>query len=101
MTPESGVDRPNEACRVGSITRSQCVPFGFAVDLAPEALPQAAQTLAVNAGFKTAEPPVEPAGATLSADGVNIGECRIQPRATLPNDAFVLNVVTGLLPTEP
>jgi len=100
-TLEGDADAPNEAWRVVSVTRKQRVPFGFAVDLAPEALPQAAQTLAVDAGFETAEPPVEPAGATLSADGADVGECWIQPRATLPNDAFVPNVVTGLLPIEP
>ena len=99
-TLEGDADEPHEAWRVVSLTRNQRVPFGFAVALAPEALPQAAQTLAADSGFNTAEPPVEPAGVTLSADGTTIGECWIQPRATLPNDAFVPNVLTGLLPIE-
>ena len=99
-TLEGDADAPNEAWRVASVTRDQRVPFGFAVDLAPEALPQAAQTLAADSGIETAPPPTEPAGTTLSADGADIGECWIQPRATLPNDAFVPNVVTGLLPIE-
>ena len=100
-TLEGDADAPNEAWRVASVTRNQRVPFGFAVDLVPEALPQAAQTLAADSGFETAAPPTEPAGTTLSADGDDIGECWIQPRATLPNEAFVPNVVTGLLPIEP
>ena len=39
-TLEGDADAPNEAWRVASVTRDQRVPFGFAVDLAPEALPQ-------------------------------------------------------------
>lgn len=100
-TLEGDVDAQNEAWRVTSLTRRQRVPFGFAVDLAPEALPQVAQTIAADTGFERGEPPSEPVGATLAADGVNIGECWLQPRATLPNEAFVPNVVTGLLPMEP
>jgi len=100
-TIEGDADAPDEAWRVASVTRDQRVPFGFAVELAPEMLPQAVQTLAADSGFGTATPQTEPAGTTLSADGADIGECWIQPRATLPNDAFVPNVVTGLLPIEP
>jgi len=83
------------------VTCDQRVPFGLSVDLAPEALPQAALTLFADSRFETSAPPTEPAGTSLSADGVDITECWIQPQATLPNNVFVPNVVTGLLPIEP
>jgi hypothetical protein len=36
----------------------------------------------------------------LTADGAPVGVCGVQPRSSLPNGAFVPNVLTGLLPLE-
>jgi hypothetical protein len=42
----------------------------------------------------------QPDRTVLTEDGSPVGVCGVQPRAPLPNGAFVLGVLTGLLPLE-
>ena len=66
------------------------VETAFAVDADPPAV-------AVDAWEPDAS---EPICRTLTEDGEPVGACCVQPRAPLPNGAFVPNVLTGLLPLE-
>jgi hypothetical protein len=43
----------------------------------------------------------DPGYAVLTEGEIPVGVCGVQPRAPLPNGAFVPNVLTGLLPLEP
>ncbi len=90
-----------EAWRVTEITRQDRVPFGFAVDLGLDGLPEPARSLATEHAFDTPQAPTDPVGTPLSHQGTVVGECWLQPRESLPNKAFVPSVLTGLLPLEP
>ncbi|MES3517414.1 MAG: hypothetical protein PPP58_07105 [Natronomonas sp.] len=100
-TLEGDREADSAAWRVLSLTRTDRVPFGFAVDVAYEDLPTAARALAADREFGDGDSPADPAGATLTDGDDAVGECWIQPRSALPDGAFVPNVLTGVLPLEP
>jgi hypothetical protein len=73
------------------------VSLAFASGVSPEALPAAVRD---DAALRE-RAATEPVGRTLEHDGRPVGEVWLQPRDPLPEDAFLPNVLAGLVPMEP
>ena len=80
-----------EPWRLSRFERVGGVRMGFAVDVTP---PDVARELWTDGQ-------TDPATTVLTEDGSSVAACGVQPRAPLPNGAFVPNVLTGLMPLEP
>lgn len=87
-------DDETEPWRLAAVEHDEAasVETAFAVDVDPPAV-------AVDA-WGSEPGATEPICRTLTEDGEPVGACCVQPREPLPNDAFVPNVLTGLLPLE-
>lgn len=79
-----------EPWRLTDLDRRDRVDMAFATDVTP---PEVARDL-WTPGTE------EPTCVVLREDGEPVGVCCVQPRAHLPEGAFVPNVLTGLLPLE-
>lgn len=83
-------DDDAEPWRLTGLDRIDRVRTAFAVDVDPPEVARECWT----------PDRTEPAYTVLTEDGAPVGVCGVQPRAPLPNGAFVPSVVTGLLPLE-
>ncbi|WP_049935144.1 hypothetical protein [Haloplanus natans] len=83
-------DDDTEPWRLAAVDRIDRVRTAFAVDVDPPEVARECWT----------PDRTEPAYTVLTEDGAPVGVCGVQPRAPLPNGAFVPNVLTGLLPLE-
>ena len=90
-TLEGDPTADGEPWRLARFERVGDVQIGFAVDVTP---PDVARELWTDGQ-------THPATTVLTADGSSVAACGVQPRAPLPNGAFVPNVLTGLVPLEP
>jgi hypothetical protein len=90
-TLEGDPTADGEPWRLARFERVGDVQIGFAVDVTP---PDVARELWTDGQ-------TDPATTVLTADGSSVAACGVQPRAPLPNGAFVPNVLTGLVPLEP
>jgi len=83
-------DDDTEPWRLTAVDRIDRVHTAFAVDVDPPEVARECWT----------PDRTEPAYTVLTEDGAPVGVCGVQPRAPLPNGAFVPNVLAGLLPLE-
>ncbi len=90
-TLEGDPTADSEPWRLARFERVGGVRMGFAVDVTP---PDVARELWTDGQ-------TDPATTVLTEDGSSVAACGVQPRAPLPNGAFVPNVLTGLIPLEP
>jgi hypothetical protein len=90
-TLEGDPTADGEPWRLARFERVGDVQIGFAVDVTP---PDVARELWTDGQ-------TDPATTVLTADRSSVAACGVQPRAPLPNGAFVPNVLTGLVPLEP
>jgi len=90
-TLEGDPTADEEPWRLARFERVGGVRVGFAVDVTP---PDVARELWTDGQ-------TDPATTVLTEDGSSVAACGVQPRAPLPNGAFVPNVLTGLVPLEP
>jgi hypothetical protein len=90
-TLEGDPTADGEPWRLARFERVGDVQIGFAVDVT---LPDVARELWTDGQ-------TDPATTVLTADRSSVAACGVQPRAPLPNGAFVPNVLTGLVPLEP
>jgi hypothetical protein len=90
-TLEGDPTADSEPWRLARFERVGGVQIGFAVDVTP---PDVARELWTDGQ-------TDPATTVLTADESAVAACGVQPRAPLPNGAFVPNVLTGLVPLEP
>ena len=89
-TLEGDPEDDAEPWRVTALDRVGGIHTGFVVDVDPPEIARECWTPDRDT----------PAYTVVTEDDEPIGVCGVQPRAPLPNGAFVPNVLTGLLPLE-